>query len=234
MITLSVDDQKEVTNLMKKMLTNIDPKGTHMTAANMDEAFRLLSDEVQIIFLDIEMPGLGGIEAADLLQKRYQKLNVVFVTGHPEYSFPAHGVHPSGFLAKPVDEQDILRELKHLRFPIEAVKSPLRVRCSPFAVFVGDKLFDFKSDRTIELFAYLVYRNGAFCTNGELLAVMWQGNTDKQGRLRQLIMDMRECLKGIGAEDVVIKKYGKVGLNIHALEIIGNISKIEHQFGWFL
>lgn len=32
MITLSVDDQQEVTNLMKRMLTKIDPKGTHMTA----------------------------------------------------------------------------------------------------------------------------------------------------------------------------------------------------------
>lgn len=69
MITLYVDDQQEVTNLMKRMLTKIDPKGTHMTAANMDEAFKLLSDEVQIIFLDIEMPGLSGIEASNLLQQ---------------------------------------------------------------------------------------------------------------------------------------------------------------------
>ena len=169
MITLSVDDQQEVTSLMKKMLTKIDPNGTHLPAANMDEAFSLLSDEVQIIFLDIEMPGISGLEAAELLQKRYKRLNVVFVTGHPEYSFPAHSVHPSGFLAKPVDEQDILREITHLRYPIEEQKSQIRVRCSPFAVFVRDKLFAFKSDRTVELFAYLVYRNGAFCTNGELL-----------------------------------------------------------------
>ncbi len=76
MITLSVDDQQEVTNLMKKMLTKIDPNGTHMTAANMDEAFVLLSDEVQIIFLDIEMPGLSGLEAADLLQNLTADLSI--------------------------------------------------------------------------------------------------------------------------------------------------------------
>ena len=190
------------------MLTKIDPDGTHMTAENMDEAFALLSDEVQIIFLDIEMPGLSGLEAAVLLQKRYKRLNVVFVTGHPEYSFSAHGVHPSGFLAKPVDEQDILRELKHLRYPIEEQKSQLRVRCSPFSVFVGDKLLGFKSDRTMELFAYLVYRNGAICTNGELLGILWEGNTDRNGRLRQLIMDMRDSFREIGAENIIIKKYG--------------------------
>ena len=232
MITLSVDDQQEVTNLMKKMLTNIDPRGTHLTASNMDEAFGLLSDDVQIIFLDIEMPGLSGLEAADLLQKRYKKLNVVFVTGHPEYSFPAHSVHPSGFLAKPVDEQDIRRELMHLRFPIETSKSPLKVQCSPFAIFVGDKLFDFKSDRTIELFAYLVYKNGAFCTNGELISVLWDGNIDKNGRLRQLIMDMRDCLKEIGAEYIIIKKYGKIGINNNLIEFEGDKQKIAEEFNW--
>ena len=216
------------------MLTKIDPKGKHMTASTMDEALRLMSDEVQIVFLDIEMPGLGGIEAAELLQKQYENLNIIFVTGHTEYSLQAHSVHPSGFLAKPVDEQDILRELKYLRFPLEPEKASLKVQCSPFAVFAGDQPFDFKSGRTIELFAYLVYKNGGFCTNGELLGILWDGNPDKSGRLRQLIMDMRDCLKEIDAEDIIIKKYGKVGLNINAIEIMGNISKIQSQFGWIL
>ena len=212
MITLSVDDQQEVTNLMKKMLTKIDPNGTHLTAANMDEAFSLLSDEVQIIFLDIEMPGISGLEAAELL---------------------AHSVHPSGFLAKPVDEQDILREITHLRYPIEDVKSQIRVRCSPFAVFVGDKLLGFKSDRTVELFAYLVYRNGAICTNGELLGVLWEGDTDRNGRLRQLIMDMRDCFREIGAENIIIKKYGKIGINTDLIEIDGDTARIAEEYIWF-
>ena len=233
MITLCVDDQQEVTNLMKKMLTKIDPKGTHMTASNMDEALKMLSDEVQIIFLDIEMPGVSGMDAAVLMQNRYKKLNVIFVTGHLEYSFQAHGVHPSGFLAKPVDEHDIIRELKHLRFPLEVTRSLLRVRCSPFAVFVGDKPFDFKSDRTIEMFAYMVYKNGAFCTNGELLGVLWDGNLDKSGRLRQLVMDMRNCLNEIGAGCVIIKKYGKIGLDMEMIECEGDTETIIQEYNWY-
>ena len=231
MITLSVDDQHEVLTLMQKMLTDIDPQGTHMTAAGMDEAFGLLSDKVQIIFLDIEMAGLNGIEAADLLQKKYPKLNVIFVTGHPEYSLSAHEVFPSGFLTKPVDEQDIRRVLSHLRYPIRQT-TELTVRCSPFTLFVGDELFDFKSSRTIELFAYLVYKNGAFVTNGELLAILWDGSMEKDSRLRQLIMDMRSCLNRIGAGNIVVKKYGKIGLDMNALRCIGDLKEIETQFNW--
>ena len=232
MMTLSVDDQSEVTELMRRMLCRIDPEGRHMTASGMEEAEALLSDEVQIVFLDIEMPGVNGIETAQRLQKRYSRLNVIFVTGHPEYSFAAHGVHPSGFLAKPVDEEDILRELRHLRFPIQAV-CPLRVRCSPFALFVGDKPFDFDSDRTMELFAYLVYKNGAFCTNGELLGILWDGNPDRSGRLRQLIMDMRAGLSRVGAEQVIVKKYGKIGLDMKRLPYEGAPESIAEEFGWY-
>ena len=68
MITISVDDQRDVLTLMKKMLSEIDPQVTHLNAENMDDAFKILSDEAQIIFLDIEMPGINGIEAAALLQ----------------------------------------------------------------------------------------------------------------------------------------------------------------------
>lgn len=131
MITLSVDDQKEAAELMLYMLRKIDPNGTHMCASNMKDAFRLLNDEVQIIFLDIELPGLNGVEAAPMLKEKYKKLNIIYVTGHPEYVFDAVGMHPSGFLTKPVCEEDIIRELQELRFPLGTVKAPLKVQCSP-------------------------------------------------------------------------------------------------------
>ncbi len=90
---------------------------------------------------------------------------ITFVTGHPEYSFAAHSVHPSGFLAKPVCEQDILRELRELRFPLDPPKSSLKVQCRPFAVFVNGEPLDFKRDRTIELLAYLILLYGS-CSHG--------------------------------------------------------------------
>ena len=233
MITLSVDDQPEIVELMKKMLQKIDPRGNHLTALSMDEAFALLSNEVQIIFLDIEMHGLKGIEAAELLSKRYPKLNIIFVTGHPEYSLAAHEVFSSAFLVKPVDETDLRRALHHLRHPIKITKTGLVVRCKPFAVFYNDSPLLFKSETTNELFAYLVYKNGALCTNGELLGILWDGNPDKSSRLRQVVMDMRSALGDIGADDAVIKKYGRIGLDKDAYTRIGDNRSIIGQFGWY-
>ena len=39
MITLSIDDQQEITELMKVMLTKIDPHGTHLTAVCLSQAW---------------------------------------------------------------------------------------------------------------------------------------------------------------------------------------------------
>ena len=218
---------------MLHMLDKIDPNGTHMSASNMKQAFSLLNDDVQILFLDIEMPGMNGINAVPILKEKYKKLNIIFVTGHPEYVFDAVDMHPSGFLRKPVCEEDIIHELQELRFPIEQMKSPLKVQCSPFALFSNGKPFDFGRGLTIELFAYLVYKEGAFCTNGELLGILWDGDPDKQGNLRQLVLNMRNCLKEIGAENIIMKKYGKIGVDMNAIECVGKPSDIIRQYNWY-
>ena len=75
MITLSIDDQPEITMLMRRMLTSIDPGGIHMTASDINEARDLLTDDVQIIFLDIEMPGLNGIDFAKRIAEGKKKEN---------------------------------------------------------------------------------------------------------------------------------------------------------------
>ena len=233
MITLSVDNEKSVTDLMLFMLNKIDPNGTHMSASNMKQAFALLNDDVQVLFLDIEMPGMNGIHAAPILKERFKKLNIIYVTGHSEYIFDAVGMHPSGFLVKPVCEEDIVQELRELRFSIEQIKSPLKVQCSPFALFANGKPFDFGRGLTIELFAYLIYKEGAFCTNGELLGILWGGDPDKQGNLRQLVLNMRKCLKEIGAENIIVKKYGKIGVDLRTIECVGNPSDIIEQYHWY-
>ena len=233
MVTLSIDDQEEITDLMQMMLTKIAPNGIHLTADNILQALDLLEIyDVQIVFLDIEMPGINGLESARILNEKFNDINIIFVTGHPEYSLEAFDVHPSGFLTKPVCESDIIRELNNLRFPIDIDKIPMKVQCKPFAIFMKGKPFEFSRDRTIELFAYLVYKQGAFCTNGELLGILWDGDPNKQGHLRQLIFDMRKCLSDINSEYILLKKYGKIGIDIAAIEIEGEPSKIADEYRW--
>ena len=197
-----------------------------------DELLQVIAPLSDFLFLDIEMPGINGIETARKCKEITEHLNIIFVTGHPEYSFEAYGVYPSGFLTKPVSEKDIRRELENLRFPLDIAKCPLKVRCSPFGLFANGQPFSFCRDRTVELFAYLIYKQGAFCTNGELLGILWDGDPNKQGHLRQLIMDMRKCLSEIGAEYIILKKYGRISVDIRAVQCEGDPEEIIEEYRW--
>ena len=232
MVTISVDDQKGAVELMKLMLTHIDPDGTHLTATSMEEASELITEETEVAFIDIVMPGMDGIDGAVVLQKRFPRLNIIFVTGHPEYALRSYDVSASAFLQKPIYEHDIERALTKLRVPLKKKKCPLTVRCSPFAMFVNGGSFSFKQQKTNELFAYLVYRNGSFCTTGEALGILYDGGSDKDAAFRQLAMDMRDCLAEIGAQSLIVKKYGMIGIDMERLTVEGKLKDIPNEFGW--
>ena len=59
----------------------------------------LLDDS--LIFLDICMKGMNGIEAAERVRKRSARCLIVFLTSSREYAFDAFPIHPFDYLVKP-------------------------------------------------------------------------------------------------------------------------------------
>ena len=235
MKTITIDDNPSILNLMRFIMNKIDPEGSHFFVSSAEEGFSLIEIEgIRIVFLDIEMPNISGIETAKFLNDKYRDIDVIFITGHTEYAMVGHKLHCSSFVTKPFDENDIAEALKWLRNPVKSEKA-LKVRCGGhFAVFVDDKPFRFDRRLTYELFAYLIYKNGAFATNGEIITVLWGGNVDKQALLRKHIKDMRDCFGRIGAENVLIKMKGSIGVNMAEIELEGDPAQLAGQFGWIV
>ena len=224
MKTITIDDNQAILELMRFILNKIDPNGTHYFFCSAEKGFEIIDSEgVRIVFLDIEMPGMTGDAAARFLNDRYKKIDIIFITGHTEYALVGHRLHCCAFVTKPFDENDIREALEYLRLPVDLDKA-LQVRCGKsFSVFANGNPFQFERKLTMELFAYLIYKNGAIATNGELIGILWDGNPEKQDLLRKHIKDMRDCFEAIGAEDVLIKKRGSIGadmLKIYNLDTI--------------
>lgn len=68
--------------------------------------------QVDVIFCDINMPGLNGIQAAKLLHRYCDSL--IYVTAYREYALDAFGVHASGYLLKPVSQQALIDKVAEL------------------------------------------------------------------------------------------------------------------------
>lgn len=236
MISVTIDDNQAILDLMKYIMNKIDPEGSHFFACSAHEGLMMIeSKRADVVFLDIEMPEMSGEEAAYILRRHYGNIDIICITGHSEYAMLGHKIHCSSFITKPFDEHDIFEALKWVRVPVKIDENVIKVRCSDhFAVFANGEPFNFGKRLTIEIFAYLIYKQGAFATNGELVGVFWDGDPDKQDLLRKHIKDMRDCFDEVGAGNVLVKKRGSIGVNFNEIELEGDPSELSEQFGWLI
>lgn len=173
---------------------------------------------IDVAFVDIDMPGMNGIEFAHKLKLINPKVNIIFATGYSEYAGDAMGLHASGYLMKPITPEKVRHELDDLRHPVEGTRSRrLFVRCfGNFEVFVDGKPLAFERSRTKELLAYLVDRRGAVVANNEIEAVLWEDAASERSvhsYMRTLTADLRRSLEREGLGDVLVKRRGAQGVD---------------------
>ena len=62
---------------------------------------------LDLLFLDIEMPGLSGMEAAEAIRAFDREVLLAFVTGYTDYVYDGYAVGAMGYLVKPVSEEKL-------------------------------------------------------------------------------------------------------------------------------
>ena len=171
-------------------------------------------EQVDLAFLDIEMPVIGGIQLAKKLKESNSKVNIIFVTAYEHYAQSAYAIHASGYLTKPVSEEKVREEIENLRYPIEIkTGKPLQIKCfGNFEVFANGVPVKFQYSKSKELFAYLVDREGAAISIGELNAVLW--SEDHKSYLRNLIADIQTTLEAVGAGGVFVKRRNECFIDV--------------------
>lgn len=216
MKVISIDDEEIILEDFVDMLSEI-PEITEVKGfSDCQEALSFIGEnDVDVAFCDISMRGMDGITFAKKAKAIKPDINIIFVTAYTEYSLEAIKMHASGYLVKPVSEDDIKKELADLRIPITKEDNKrLRAQCfGNFEVYIDDKPCQFKYIKTKELLAYLVDRRGAYCSNGELLGALWEDKevtVSLENYLRNLISDLKNVLRQSELEDVVIKKKAQI------------------------
>lgn len=220
MRVLLVDDEELGLIRLKNAVEKVLPKETEILSyTNPIKAFEENSDKnIDVAFLDIEMPVLNGITLAKKLKNVNPNVNIIFVTAYNEYALDAYRMHASGYVTKPVNEDKIKEELDGLRYPVELKPTKkLQVKCfGNFEIFVKGEPLKFKRSKSKELFAYLIDREGAAVNINELNAVLWE--EDKKSYCRNLIADIYATLKSVGAEDVFIKRRNECFIDVDKID----------------
>lgn len=110
---LLVDDENEATELLSKRL---ERRGFDcLTAASGEDALALLEKEsVDIVILDVKMPGMGGLAALKLIKAQYPSIEVIMLSGHADPNSAVEGLRLGafGYVMKPPDFNELLHLLE--------------------------------------------------------------------------------------------------------------------------
>lgn len=209
-----VDDEDIILSGEQKLVQKCVPNARVQAFRSPEEALEYLRRiPVDVVFLDIEMPGYDGVTLAKKMKLIRPRVNIIFATAYRDYYEAAMSLRVSGYLLKPLKETEVLEELENLRFPLNPTNSGLFVRTfGSFEVFYDGRPLLFRYQKTKELFAYLIDRRGSMVSRDELITILWGGETERDSYYKQIQKDLSDTLCSIGKGDILIKQRGSVGV----------------------
>ncbi|WP_447773186.1 LytR/AlgR family response regulator transcription factor [Variovorax boronicumulans] len=141
--TLIVDDEALARSRLRTLLRDCSSPAAEVTAeaAQGEEALaHLAAMDLDLVLLDVHMPGVDGIEVARALRSRPDAPAVVFVTAHASHAVTAFELEAVDYLTKPVRAERLQQALqKAERFLKERRASQPAVEATPESVLIQDR-----------------------------------------------------------------------------------------------
>ncbi|MCQ6560633.1 response regulator [Paenibacillus mendelii] len=171
------------------------------------------AEELQpdVAFIDIDMPEMNGIQVAEKLQTINESMVIVFVTAYDEYAVKAFELNALDYVLKPVQPlrlkqtvDRLQKEILNIRqTPLMVEEEPepvVRVQCAgTMNIFGRDgEPLSWRTSKSRELFAYLVYKRGQPVRKEALLELLWPDSDEKKGftHMYTTIYRLRKTFEG--------------------------------------
>lgn len=113
------DDLLEEREHLKALLLSHAPSFTILEYTSGEALLAGLThgDKLDLLFLDIYMDGINGMETAQTMRKTHKDLPIIFLTTSPDFALSAFDVRAAGYLLKPVDQVRLLGYLGEYTTP---------------------------------------------------------------------------------------------------------------------
>lgn len=110
------DDNEGMRTIERKMIEQVEGFRLVGEAGNGQECVELVEKlHPQIVFLDVEMPGKTGVEAARIIQDMDPTIILIFATAHDQYMGDAFEVYAFDYLVKPFKVSRVMQTLERAR-----------------------------------------------------------------------------------------------------------------------
>lgn len=116
MRVMLIDDEPLALDRFQHMLGKY--KDVEIVACHL-EANRVLPDpllrQVDVVFVDIDMPQINGVTLAKKVKAIYPDIQVIFATAYEEFALEAFEIHALDYLLKPISKQRLEQTIQRIR-----------------------------------------------------------------------------------------------------------------------
>jgi two-component system LytT family response regulator len=138
--TLIADDEARARDKLQRWLAEqTDIEIIAQATDGLSAAEAIARDTPDLVFLDIQMPGLNGLEVASQLEASGAPV-LVFVTAYDEHAVRAFDLNAVDYLLKPYDKDRLLRCLARIRERLGANRSSAAVQIARTQTGISDRL----------------------------------------------------------------------------------------------
>jgi len=205
-----VDDEKPALRVLEILLKSYDAISVVGSFTNPREAIEKIGQlKPDVVFLDISMPQLQGIDAASLVLGSSPDTNIVFVTAFDKYAVEAFELHALDYLLKPVNAdrlgKTVERIMKKQAAPHESSGRRLQIKCfgQLEVKWENEAPMKWRAEKTKELFAYLLLNEGRELSKEELIDTLWTDDVPERS--------IKQLYNGIYYIRKTLREYGITG-----------------------
>lgn len=143
------DDDPQMLSKMREYLEDFE-KIFRISLYSSGEELLACGENYHFIFLDIDMKGMSGIDAARILRRKDRKVKIIYITAYEDFRDYAFSVHAFAYLVKPVSREKIRKIVQEA---LEYTEAP---RESPVLCF---RTLDGLRDISVRDIYYFEYQN---------------------------------------------------------------------------
>ncbi len=180
----------------------------------------IVLDKPDVVFMDIDMPGLTGIDLAYQIQNIKYDIIIIFVTAYPQYAVDAFRVHALDYILKPLKDSSFATTMDYVMKQYELIqlrrlnetKDKLLINCLGRLEVVNknQETMKFSTQKCKELLSYILCNADGTITRDDLIRHVFPGENPDNGLNNYYVTlyRLRNSLAKFGfTEDVfVIKK----------------------------
>lgn len=241
MKVILVDDETLALDLLDfqiNKLPNLEVIGK-FNHLDIKKEFSLL-EEADLVFLDIEMPEMNGIELAERILETHTNLSIVFVTAYNHYAVQAFELNALDYVLKPAQlerlkktmERVILKD-NHQNHPLEGKNNILYINIAGELTVELTKgnieFIPWRTTKSQELFLYLLHHVDKTVRKSELVELLWPEFNQERAysQLYTAIYHIRKTLKKY-SDHFIIKNVGE-GYNLSTKNVLIDLREWENR-----